>query len=48
VVVGSKELKDMDKEETKALEQWLRKIDKPLPTKHRSKKRHKAKRRGKQ
>jgi hypothetical protein len=46
---GSEELNDMKKEsETKALEEWLRKVDKPLPTKHGDKKRRKTKRRGKQ
>jgi hypothetical protein len=34
--------------ETKAIEEWLRTVDKPLPTKHGSKKRRKAKRRAKQ
>ena len=37
-----------EKAKTKAIEQWLRTLDKPLPTKHGSKKRRKAKRRRKQ
>ena len=36
---GSKELTDMDEEaETKAIEKWLRMVDKPLATKERDKK----------
>ena len=34
--------------ETKTIEDWLRTVDKPLPTKHGDKKRRKAKRRAKQ
>jgi hypothetical protein len=46
---GSKELNDMKKEsETEAIEKWLKAVDKPLPTKHGSKTRRKAKRRAKQ
>jgi hypothetical protein len=37
-----------EKAETKALEQWVRKLDRPLPTKHGSKRRRKAKRQIKQ